>query len=129
MTEIPEIVHLAGPDITMNAHLRQRCVWCGYVLIDQDLTRIGYQICGKPTAVRFPTDEQCQLDPGHEGDHDPEPHPRTPPTWPVSGFVAVFDAGGFCGYRIVEAPEGGLVPEGACLLLPPELTLTPEPRL
>ncbi len=34
--------HVAGLDITVNdRYLRQRCAWCGAIIIDIDLTRIG----------------------------------------------------------------------------------------
>ncbi|MGI5223545.1 hypothetical protein [Actinoallomurus sp. CA-142502] len=55
------IVHIAGPDITVGAQLRQRCAWCGAVLLDYDLTRIAVP----------------------EGD-DPRPG-----TWPVGALVEV----------------------------------------
>lgn len=31
------VVHVAGADIAFNDLLRQRCAWCGAILIDQDL--------------------------------------------------------------------------------------------
>jgi hypothetical protein len=35
-----EVVHVAGPCITFAGRwVRQRCVWCGHVLIDMDLAR------------------------------------------------------------------------------------------
>lgn len=35
------IVHIAGPDIHVDDLLRQRCAWCGAVLIDYDLARVA----------------------------------------------------------------------------------------
>lgn len=35
------LVHIAGEVVEVNARLRQRCAWCGAVLIDYDLTRIA----------------------------------------------------------------------------------------
>lgn len=36
-----QVVHLAGDCITVaGRHMRQRCSWCGAVLIDYDLTRV-----------------------------------------------------------------------------------------
>lgn len=35
------VIHIAGPDITVGPLLRQRCGWCGAVLVDYDLTRIA----------------------------------------------------------------------------------------
>jgi hypothetical protein len=103
--DVPEVVHLAGTALTMHGtHVRQRCAWCGYVLIDQDLTRVAVAV-----------------EPGQE----PGPYP----TWEAGAFVAVFDTGGFAGYRIieVESPEDSRVPDGSCMLLPPEMTLMPAP--
>lgn len=33
--------HIAGIDVTVGHQLRQRCAWCGTVLLDYDLTRIA----------------------------------------------------------------------------------------
>ena len=55
------IVHLAGLAIQLDVRLRQRCSWCGAVLVDYALDRI---------AVPLGTDP-------------------TPPTWPVGAFVLV----------------------------------------
>jgi hypothetical protein len=39
-----EVVHVAGPCITFAGRwVRQRCVWCGHVLIDMDLARTANQ--------------------------------------------------------------------------------------
>lgn len=35
------IVHIAGPDIHVDQLLRQRCAWCGAVLMDYDLARVA----------------------------------------------------------------------------------------
>lgn len=35
------LVHIAGPDVEVNGRLRQRCAWCGTILLDVDLTRIA----------------------------------------------------------------------------------------
>jgi hypothetical protein len=34
------VVHFAGLVVTISEHLRQRCAWCGVVLVDQDLTAV-----------------------------------------------------------------------------------------
>lgn len=36
-----EIVHFTGQQVQIGNRLRQRCSWCGLVLIDYDLTRIA----------------------------------------------------------------------------------------
>jgi hypothetical protein len=55
------ITHIAGLDIQVGPHLRQRCAWCGAVLVDYDLTL---------TAA-------------------PEGQDPRPATWPVGRLVAV----------------------------------------
>lgn len=34
------VSHLVGPDITFQDLLRQRCVWCGVAIVDEDLSRV-----------------------------------------------------------------------------------------
>lgn len=34
------MVHLAGLDVQMDTHLRQRCSWCGATLVDYALDRV-----------------------------------------------------------------------------------------
>lgn len=55
------VVHIAGPDIRVNAQFRQRCAWCGALLIDYDLERVAV----------------------------PEGQDPTPGTWPVGDLIAV----------------------------------------
>lgn len=47
------VTHIAGPDIRVNAHLRQRCGWCGAVLCDYDLTRIAVPDGQDPTPATW----------------------------------------------------------------------------
>jgi hypothetical protein len=59
------VTHIAANDITIGGQrLRQRCAWCGAVLIDYDLTRVAVQV-----------------EPGEE--------PQPPGTWPVGALVRV----------------------------------------
>jgi hypothetical protein len=58
---VTAVIHIAGLRVHVGPYLRQRCAWCGAVLIDYDLTR---------TAVPTGTDP-------------------TPSTWPVADLVAV----------------------------------------
>lgn len=56
------ITHIAGLNITIDdRYLRQRCAWCGVVLLDYDLTRIAVPV-------------------GQEG---------PPATWPIGALIAV----------------------------------------
>lgn len=36
-----EVIHIAGPDVQVGQHLRQRCAWCGAVLCEYALDRIA----------------------------------------------------------------------------------------
>ncbi len=55
--------HIAGPPIRVGDHLRQLCTWCGYRLIDEDLSAtFSIDDCG-------------------------------PLTWPVDSLVNVFGHG------------------------------------
>lgn len=57
-----EIVHIAGAKVEVGGRwLRQLCAWCGYTLIDYDLTRIAVPV-------------------GQD---------QTPPTWTIGALVAV----------------------------------------
>ena len=56
-----EVIHFAGNDVQVNHLLRQRCAWCGFVLIDFDLNRVAVPVGQDPR----------------------------PATWPVSSLVAV----------------------------------------
>jgi hypothetical protein len=57
------ITHIAGPDITIDGefgqYLRQRCGWCGAVLLEYELARVA-----------VPVDQ-----------------PGPPATWPLNAFV------------------------------------------
>lgn len=55
------IVHFAGASVRLNDLLRQRCAWCGQVLIDYDLSLVSFPV-------------------GTE---------REPSTWPAGKLVAV----------------------------------------
>lgn len=66
------VVHIAGGPLQVGAQLRQRCGWCGAVLIDSDLSRMAMPIPeGK-------TEEQARAD----GD-------LRPATWEPGALVAV----------------------------------------
>lgn len=110
------VVHLSGPAITFDCHVRQRCSWCGYVIEDTDLHRVEVQ-----------TRE------------DGTPGPWS--SFPFDTFLRVTTSGGFTGTSIVPDEElvgedepteeqraEGItriirVPDDACMRLPYELTL------
>lgn len=56
------VVHIAGPDIRVNAQLRQRCAWCGALLIDYDLERVAVPTGQDPTPATWPVGELIAVD-------------------------------------------------------------------
>lgn len=56
------VVHIAGPDIQVGAQLRQRCAWCGAVLIDYDLNRIAVPEGQDPRPSTWPVGELIEVD-------------------------------------------------------------------
>lgn len=56
------IVHIAGPDIQVNAQLRQRCAWCGAVLIDYALERIAVPEGQDPRPGTWPVGALIEVD-------------------------------------------------------------------
>lgn len=94
-----EVIHVAGPTITVGSIRRQRCQWCGALIQEYDLARLS-----RP------------LEPGE----DPEsPEPWEPGRW--TGLVAI--SGTFpVMSRAVPEPEDGKVPEGSCMALDEEVT-------
>ena len=38
------MIHIAGPDVQVGAQLRQRCAWCGALLIDYALGQLDYEV-------------------------------------------------------------------------------------
>lgn len=69
--------HIAGQHVTINdRYLRQRCAWCGHILLDYDLHRVA-----------VPT--------GQEG---------PPATWPVGALVTV-DGGASWTTEVDKLPD------------------------
>jgi hypothetical protein len=124
----PQVIHLAGTAITLaRGHHRQRCAWCGYLLIDDDLTQLQVAICG----IALESDAGEQIECGRPRDH-PDEHLSEddarqygdfdPPAWATGAFVAVTENAGGILFAAIEPEDDERAPEGACLLLPPEMT-------
>lgn len=93
---MPEgIVHIAGPEIQIGQQLRQRCAWCGAVLIDYDLTRVAMLCAG------------------------PGPDDR-PGTWPVGALIEVDGNAA----QVLDHVDGDPLPAHACGQIDHEVTGT-----
>ena len=72
------VIHIAGPHVTIGPLMRQRCLWCGYLLIDYDLERIAVPEGQDPTPATWPHGELVLVDGNvstlvDHKDHDPLP--------------------------------------------------------
>ena len=56
------VIHIAGPDVRYGALLRQRCSWCGAVLIDYDLRLIMVPVGQDPMPATWPFGELVAVD-------------------------------------------------------------------
>lgn len=98
------VSHLSGPAITFGPQVRQRCVWCGFIIEDTDLTRVAVML-------------------NEDG--------STPPwsSFPEHKFLRITGNGGFRGTSVVSEDElfgdeddSVRVPDDCCMRLPAELT-------
>lgn len=48
------VTHIAGVDTHINHRLRQRCAWCGALLIDYDLANLAVPVGQDPTPATWP---------------------------------------------------------------------------
>lgn len=94
------LVHIAGPDIQVGPRLRQRCAWCGALIVDYNLAR-----------TLSPCGEACRVS-GCRPEH------HRPATWPVGGLVEV-DGG---ASWTVPHEDGAELPANACGRLDDEVT-------
>lgn len=58
------VIHIAGPDIQVGPQLRQRCAWCGAVLLDYDLERIAVPVGQDPRPATWPAGDLVAVDGG-----------------------------------------------------------------
>lgn len=90
------VVHIAGPAIQIDGQLRQRCSWCGALLLDYALGRVA-----------VPVDQDAR-----------------PATWAMDACVAV-DGNAQYLVGLVDSvvkPGEKRLPDGACGRLDPEVT-------
>jgi hypothetical protein len=91
-------IHVAGLTVTVEGQrLRQRCAWCGTIMIDVDLTLVAVQ----------------------EGDQSGYP------TFPTSALVEMSDDRGVM-YVVAEASgtgeSSGRIRPNSCMILDPDVT-------
>lgn len=58
------VVHIAGVHIQVGKYLRQRCGWCGAVLLDYDLSNLAVPVGDDPTPATWPIGALVQVDGG-----------------------------------------------------------------
>lgn len=88
------MIHIAAQPIQVGEQLRQRCGWCGVVLLDYDLTRLAVPV--------------AEIEAGWTG----------PATWETGTLVGV-DGG---VHWVVDHADGDRLPADACAQLPHDLT-------
>lgn len=87
------IIHIAGLDVQVGDQLRQRCSWCGSVILDVDTARVAFQVVE-----------------GQEG--------YKVSTWPVGALIGMNGAVTW----VVEHEDGKQLPPNACAQVPHEVT-------
>lgn len=97
--EAHPMVHIAAQAIDVGVQRRQRCGWCGAVLIDVDVTTCA--VAGLEVSVD-----------GVEQKWD------GPSTWPTGALVAHEDS----MWWVVEHEDGAQLPANCCAQLPHEIT-------
>lgn len=58
------VVHIAGVDTHINHRLRQRCAWCGALLLDYDLANLAVPVGQDSTPATWPVGELVMVDGG-----------------------------------------------------------------
>ena len=125
------MIHLAGPCIRFGNLQRQRCSWCGYVMVDDDLSLMAMAIPECTYCGSWDRQSQCPQSDAMDGGHSP--YTLDPPKgFPFEALVEVTLATGFQGGSVVEVvqeEDGSVkVPENCCMRLPPEMTGRSDPR-
>lgn len=99
MSDAGEIIHFAGQSMTFGTIRRQRCLWCGALIDEKDITAIAISDMGR--------------DPGRQGkplEWDELPEYR--------GLVAISGTNPRI-LRSVDDPSDGQAPDQSCMMLLP----------
>lgn len=102
---LPETVHIAGPDMSVDGVMRQRCAWCGALLLEYNLANIMVQVEPGETAMA-----PAMFAPGV--------HVRVAGVWPVM-HVAVEPE---VHPPDAEHPGAFVIPENSCMGLDIDVT-------
>ncbi len=105
MSTSGELSHLAGPVMQIGPRLRQRCLWCGATIIDEDLSRV---------AIALPdgkTEDQARAD----GD-------LNYPTWEIGAWVVVDGPVRAIERTRADHELADATPENSCARLDPAVT-------
>lgn len=89
-----EVIHIAGLPLQVGSQLRQRCGWCGCVLLDEDLSSVQVAVTDTDTVF--------------------VPYP----TWPDGDLVSIDGP----MRRAVPHQDGDQLPEGAYAHIPHGVT-------
>lgn len=92
-------VHVAGLALGVEhtQRIRQRCAWCGHLLVDVDVSAEGMVVESDGT--------------GDVGDN------QVPPTWEIGSLVEVYGSMSVCLAPAEEA-RGSVLPERSCTRRP-----------
>jgi hypothetical protein len=58
------VIHVAGVHVQVGHRLRQRCAWCGAMLIDYDLARVAVPIGQDAAVATWPVGQLVLVDGG-----------------------------------------------------------------
>ena len=99
--------HIIGVEVLLDNRQRQRCAWCGAVLLDNDLSRMAAKI---------------ELPDGVEvSDEAP---PARPAAFPVGKLLRITGAEGESRvFESVDPGEGGNLPDDACTRVHDDVTV------
>lgn len=56
------VVHIAGLETQVGGHLRQRCAWCGALLVDYALDRVAVPAGQDPRPATWPAGGLVEVD-------------------------------------------------------------------
>jgi hypothetical protein len=96
VSDLAPVTHIVGPEITIGGRrMRQRCAWCGAVLLDYDLANVAVQV-------------------------EPGEQPEPPAVYPYLRLVRITGGGGFRLNAVLDDTDQ--LPDDACARVDDEVT-------